>query len=238
MKRTLLAALLFSSVLGACRGGGSGDDGTDVDGGNTDDVKIQDVQGSMPVDGTAFNIRGVVVTVIDNYGERKGNIFVEEPEGGPRSGVLVFGIELGDVSDLEVGDIVDLEGVTKDEFALTDDTSGRTTTELSPVEGGQITVTVTGHGDVPEPELVDSLAIGQMTDEAARDDEWEQWEGVLIKLENVAVLEELDQIGGTPQDPPFEEIKVTGPLAADTSLSSINAVVRDECLARDRKSVV
>jgi hypothetical protein len=92
-------------------------------------------------------------------------------------------------------------------------------------------VTVISQGEVPAPEVVDALAIGQMATPEARDAEWEKWEGVLITLENVSVLDELDQIGSTPQDPPFEEIQVTGPMRADTSLASIAPVTRDDCLA-------
>ncbi len=226
MKRALLASCLF---LAACRGGDdttTGDDGPDAD-----DVAIYDVQGSMPVDGTVFNVRGVVVTSIDDYGERVGDITVQEPDGGAFSGVKVYGIELGTVSDLAVGDLIDLEGVTKDEFALSDDTSGRTTTELSPPEGGVIQVTVIDQVSVPAPEPVDALAIGMMASADDRDAEWEKWEGVLIELSSVSVLQELDQIGSTPQTPPFEEILVTGPIAVDTSLAAIDAVTRDDCLS-------
>lgn len=232
---TLGTLLCVALAAGACRGGGSSadDTGDDApDGGGTDDVSIYSIQqddGSLL--GVEVNIRGVVVTAIDNYGERKGNIWVQEPDGGAYSGVLVYGIELTDVADLALGDVIDLEHVVVDEFALTEDTSGRTTTEMTPPDGGTIIVTVTGQGTVPAPEVVDALAIGQMATEEARDAEWEKWEGVLITLENVSVLDELDQIGSTPQDPPFEEFKVTGPMRLDTSLALIEPVTFDDCLA-------
>lgn len=233
--RTVTLTLLGLALAAtACRGGGGNGDDTgddDPDAANTDDVSIYDIQQGEIAVGTTVDVRGVVVTAIDNYGERKGNIWVAEPDGGAYSGVLVFGIELSAVADLAVGDLVDLESVVVDEFALTEDTSGRTTTELTPPEGGAITVTKVGDGTVPAPEVVDALAIGMMSDEAARDAEWEKWEGVLITLENVSVLSELDQIGSTPQDPPFEEIRVTGPMRADTSLSSISPVTLGDCLA-------
>jgi hypothetical protein len=220
-------------AAGACRGGSNnGDDTPTPDAGGTDDVSIYDIQqddGTLL--GTEVNVRGVVITAIDAYGERVGNIWVQEPAGGAYSGVLVYGIELGVVADLSVGDLIDLEHVVVDEFALTEDTSGRTTTELTPPDGGAITVTVVGAGTEPAPEPVDALAIGQMTTADARDAEWEKWEGVLITLQNVSVLRELDQIGSTPQVPPFEEIQVTGPMRADTSLAAIDPVTLGDCLA-------
>src|SRR5689334_11140533 len=102
MKR--LTLLCVALALVACRGGGSGDDGDDsgVDSVNADDATIYDIQGSLPV-GTQVNIRGVVVTAIDNYGAKKGNIWVQEPDGGPYSGVLIFGAQLDQVAALEIG---------------------------------------------------------------------------------------------------------------------------------------
>src|SRR4051812_25271634 len=94
-RSTLLCAALCLAVA-ACRGSSSGDDGGDdaaVDGVNADDATIYDIQGSLPV-GTQVNIRGVLVTAIDNYGAKKGNIWVQEPAGGAYSGVLVFGAPL------------------------------------------------------------------------------------------------------------------------------------------------
>ena len=238
MTRTTTSIFLLCAALaaGACRGGGSnaddtGDDAPDASV-NPDDVEIYTIQqddGSLL--GAEVNIRGVVVSAIDEYGERVGNIWVQEPGGGAYSGVLVYGIALGTVADLNVGDVIDLEHVVVDEFALPDDTSSRTTTEMTPPEGGEILVTVISQGEAPTPEVVDALAIGQMATPEARDAEWEKWEGVLITLENVSVLDELDQIGSTPQDPPFEEIQVTGPMRADTSLAAIAPVTRDDCLA-------
>ncbi|MCA9678155.1 MAG: hypothetical protein H6709_21545 [Kofleriaceae bacterium] len=233
---TLAAALLTTlavAVLPACRGSGDdvvGDD-TQPDGGtNPDDVSIYDIQGTLPVDGAAINVRGVVVTAIDNYGGRKGNFWVEEPAGGPYSGVLVYGADLGAVADLQVGDLVDLESVVKDEFALVDDTTGRTTTELVPPDGGAIVVTVVGTGTVPAPAVVDSLAIGQMLDQADRDAEWEKWEGVLLQVNNVSITSGLRSISST--DTTFVEFQVTGPVRVDSSLTAlIDPVTVDDCLA-------
>ena len=82
-------------------------------------VTIQEVQNDAMPPGTPVTLHGVVVTAIDNFGAKIGDIWVEEPEGGPFSGVHVFGAASTDVAALAVGDIVDITGAVKDEFALT-----------------------------------------------------------------------------------------------------------------------
>ena len=47
--------------------------------------------------GTRVTLRGVVVTAIDNFGGKMGDIWVDEPEGGTFSGVHVFGAATTDV---------------------------------------------------------------------------------------------------------------------------------------------
>ncbi|MBP6631120.1 MAG: hypothetical protein KA297_16920 [Kofleriaceae bacterium] len=223
----LLAATLAVSSLAACRdgGGGGGDDQPTPDGPiNVSDVDIRDIQDPAgPVaEGTIVNIRGAVVTAIDTYGTRTGNIFIQEPDGGPYSGVLVFNAPLDVVATLQVGDLVDLGNAEKQEFALVDDTSGRKVTELGPPMGGDMTLVKVGSGAAPTPEVVDALAIGMMP-EAARDAEWEKWEGVLIRVDNVTVGGNVRQIGSTAQDPPFVEFAITGGLRVDTSLAAFPA---------------
>jgi hypothetical protein len=234
----LLTILCAALAATACRGGGGGDDdGADDDGATPDgavdpeDATLYQIQQGEVALGTIVNVRGVIITHIDTYGMRRGeDAWVQEPDGGPWSGMLVYHIDTSVLSDLVPGDIIDIEGAEVVEFAY-NDTSGRTVTELSPPQGGALTVTKTGSTDVPAPAVVDALAIGQMTDEAAREAAWEQWESVLVTVNNVTALSELDQIGSTPQDPPFEEFRVTGPLNIDTGLSSIDTITRDECLA-------
>jgi hypothetical protein len=234
----LLTMLCAALAATACRGGGGGgdddgdDDGVTPDGAvDPEDVTLYQIQQGDVALGTIVNVRGVIVTHIDTYGMRRGeDAWVQEPDGGPWSGMLVYHIDTSVLSDLVPGDIIDIEGAEVVEFAY-NDTSGRTVTELSPPQGGALTVTKVGSTDVPAPAVIDALAIGQMADEAAREAAWEQWESVLVTVNNVTALSELDQIGSTPQDPPFEEFRITGPLNVDTGLSSIDSITRDECLA-------
>jgi predicted extracellular nuclease len=217
---TLCFALCASlAATAACRGGG--DDGDD-DGNNPDassgDITIQEIQNdAMPV-GTAVNVRGVVVTAVDNYGPRKGNFYVGEPEGGAYSGVLVYGASVDVVAQLAVGDVVDISGAAKDEFGL--DTDDATVTELGPIESGSMIVTETGTTTPPAPTVIDALAIGRM-ETAAREAEYEKYEGVLVTVNNISVTSEIRPVSSSEPDPMFVAFRITGVLEVDSSLAEI-----------------
>lgn len=225
MKLRSLAIVLLATA--ACRGSSSTNTpdapGNNPDGTvNPDDVSIYDIQdpSNKVAVGAMVNVRGVVVTAIDNFGAKVGNLWIEEPGGGAYSGVEVFKADPTQVAALAVGDLVDITGAEKAEFALATDTSGRTTTELEPPSGGAIVVTKTGTGTVPSPGAVDALMIGQMADKTAQDAEWEKWEGVLITVSNVGVISGTKQVGGSMPDPTFQSFNVTGPLTVESSLAA------------------
>lgn len=237
---SVLTVLSFAGfVCQGCGGGGSSpsDAGSDADATSPDDgstngtdVSIFDVQGALPVGGDPIDVRGVVVTAIDQYGGRVGSFWVAEPAGGAFSGVRVFGADAAQVALLSIGDLVDIEGAVKEEYALASDTSGRTLTELVAPQGGAMTVTKVGTGTVPAPVAVDALAIGSMTDAAARELEWEKWEGVLVSVSNASVLGPVGQIGST--DTTFLRFPITGPLDVVSDLAApIDPVTPGDCLA-------
>jgi len=222
---SVLPVLLSLALLGACRDSSN----SNVDGGNNNadaaggEHTIFDVQNdSMPI-GTTVNLRGVVVVAIDTYGGRTGGVYVQEPEGGAFSGVFVF---LNDTSaaSLTVGDLVDVIGGVKDEFALSDDTTGRTLTEISPPDGGSISITKTGDGTVPTPPVLNPW------DLAADDAEAEKWEGVLITFENVRVNSAPRNV--SMSDPTLKEMNVTGPFAVSSGLTELaDTITREDCYA-------
>src|SRR5262245_9858942 len=122
MRLAQLTVLGLSLV--ACRGGSGpqGDDNPDVDAPVGGSVRVQDVQDdSMPV-GTVVELKGVIVTAIDSFGARTGDLWVQDPAGGEFSGVKVFGAPLEQIASLQPGDIVTISNAEKDEFALTADT--------------------------------------------------------------------------------------------------------------------
>jgi hypothetical protein len=216
MKKTLALCLLISLGVGCGRGDDDDDDGGDnggADGGGDDDATIFEVQSeSMPV-GTAVTVRGVVVTAIDNYGDRRGGIYVQEPEGGEFSGVFVY-LSGTEAADLAVGDLVDLDGFVKDEFAWQTGCESEdqgSLTELSPAEGSSPTVTKVGDGDLPAPPVLVPWEL------AASVEESEKWEGVPITFENVRVF-------APPSDDDTVDqvtMRVTGPYDVQASLTEL-----------------
>ena len=115
MLKTLCLTGLFFVAFYGCRGDDSstGADAGPIDDGDT----IQEVQSDTMPEGTPVTLRSVVVVAVDTYGGRTGGAYIMEPEGGPFSGVFIF---LTDTSaaGLSPGDLVDVEGGVKDEFAL------------------------------------------------------------------------------------------------------------------------
>lgn len=235
----LTSLIAFSALaLVACRGGDDdGNNNGNPDGGNGSGsgsggfVKIQDVQNDSMSPGTAVSLHNVVVTAIDNYGSKKGDIWVEEQGGGKRSGVHVYNASLTDVAALHVGDVIDLKGAIKAEFALTGsnaDSTGRTETELEPASGGQITITPSGMTAAITPDKVDAFAIQQLWDSTmamqgggtAFTNAWEDWEGVLVELDNVAAEGDAACVGNQCTDPTLQKFDITGHAVVESSVAA------------------
>lgn len=233
MRWRWLGFLLAVATLAGCRNtdGGSGggiDAGGNDGGGGDSDTTIYAIQmGQVPVD-TPVRVKGVVVTAIDTYGGRVGNVYVAEPDGGPYSGILIFNPMVdGGVSSLAVGDIVDVEGGKVSEFTLETGTCERpsdcTMTEIV-AAGGALTVTKTQSGAPPVPTVVDPSVL------AADDVEAEKWEGVLVAFENVSVVTRPYQ--PTESDPTVWEMRVSGPFRVQNGLTEIKDTVGDTCYGR------
>lgn len=231
-------ALSASLVMAAgCRGTDTGNGGDDVDAmpimidasmadamlpppGCDNDSAIQDVQGAGVDVDDAVALCAVVVTAVDTYGDSQNVMFVQEPEGGEFSGLMLYFGSQGSVpAGIAVGDLVDVTGGVKSEFAFTNDTSGRTMTQLVAPEGGSIVVEKVDDGTVPAPEVVDAITL------AADENEAERWEGVLVQLNDVGVV---GGIGGTGDR---YHVNVTGPIELEGRMSdALEPLVQDECL--------
>src|SRR5262245_58681591 len=110
--RPIVGALLGLSLIAACRSDGGGTNNPVPDGSidMPNAIHIQDVQSdTMPVN-TPVDLHGVIVTAVDTFGTRTDALWVEEPGGGPFSGVQVFGAAVTQVGNLVPGDIVDITG--------------------------------------------------------------------------------------------------------------------------------
>ena len=226
--RSRFCLFLLLGVIAGCRDSG-GDVSADArsDAPSGDDQTIYDVQNGTIQPGSPVTLRGVVVTALDRFGERTGELYVSELAGGPYSGVLVFGAERSVVDTLAVGDLVDIEGGILDEFDCapcgTPFSDAQTLTEITPAMGGAITVTKVGTAAVPAPTLVEPWVLAGDPAEA------EKWEGVLITFENVAVL----RAPRAEMVPDRAEFDVTGPYAVSAGLTELSpdAFSRGDCFA-------
>ena len=237
--RLVLVAGLFSPLALGCRGessrdrgpgGGTGDGDGDGSGGAIVATVYEVQSPEMPVD-TAVTLREVVVTAVDNFGDRRGGIYVMEPEGGPRSGVFVY---LRESTGLQPGDVIDLENAVKTEFALStkedcDRASDCTLTELSGASAeSPIAVIKVGEQRVPAPAIIDITALNDV--------EAEKWEGVLVALNNVRVFNKPRCVGSSCSDPTLTESRVTGPFFVQSSLAPLAAdgteLAKDDCLTQ------
>ena len=235
--------LLFAGLtLVACRS--SSNNVTDSGADGAGPVTIQQVQSSMMAPGSAVTLNSVIVTAVDMFGSKTGNFWVEEPGGGPFSGVLVYNAPVATVATLTVGTVVNITGAIKDEFALTGsdaDPTGRTDTEIEPASSGSMIVTVTGTATPPAPMVVDALTYGQMYDATVVDGgggpaftaAWEMWGGVLITVNNVSAESAPKSFGSTVPVPPDDyDMSITGVIKAETSLAAFPPnIVRNSCIA-------
>ncbi len=247
MRNTPVFVALLSLFF-ACRSSGNGGDDTiDGPGSGGNFMTIQQVQDPSTAAGTAVSVQNVVVTAVDLFGTRTGDFWIEEPEGGPFSGVLVFppAAALTTVSTLVPGDIVTITGAEKDDFALTGsnaDTTGRTDTELEQITGGKLTITVTGSGAVPAPSTIDLVAIGKLFDPSqdgsggngggsAFNAAWQMWEGVLVTATNVDAFSAPKAFGSGGADQ--YDLSITGDAKMEGSLVDItqSGIGVDTCLA-------
>ncbi|MEO7730664.1 MAG: hypothetical protein ABIY55_06795, partial [Kofleriaceae bacterium] len=193
-------------------------------------LRIQDVQSDAMPAGTPVELHGVIITAIDTFGAKVGELWVEEPGGGPFSGIHVFGAPPAEVARLAVGDIVEITGAVKTEFALPTDMSGRTLTELLAPPGGAMTVGKTGIGVVPEPHLLDAVALDAMSMEA-RDAELEKWEGVLVQVANVRSRSYPQGFGRKPFADDAYEVGVTDALLIESQQTTLASVDGLTCFA-------
>ena len=158
--------------------GTSGTTGTSTTGGIVDD-SIYDVQEGMVVEGMMVDVKGVVVTAIDEVG-----LFVQETAGGEYSGAWVYVGKMGpDISGLAIGDEVDVVGVYGEYMGLTE------------IDASAGMVLATGVKDLPViAEVVDLATLGSP-------DTAEPWECVFVRIEGMP----LDVIG----TPGFDEFIVS-----------------------------
>ncbi len=146
---------------GSTDGGSSGavesssGESTVGDTGNT----IYEVQDGTLPEGSDVVINGVVVTGVASNG-----VYVEEPAGGQFSAVFVFSVDGPDLSGAQIGDVVNLSGITGEYMS---------NTEIDITAG---TYELVESGTPLDPDVVAIADLGA-------DDTAEPWESVLIRIE-------------------------------------------------------
>jgi hypothetical protein len=212
------ASLAMASGCRSDSGGDGNDDADDVtpDAGG-EGVSIYDIQnGIVPVD-TAVTLEGVVVTAI-SIASPEG-VYVQDPNGGEYSGIFVY--RPTNQNDMRIGDVVSFSGaVVEFKYVPTMGTpDDKSFTQIVAVDSVPLTLIKTGTATVT-PQLVDAVKL------AASEDEAEKWESVLVKFENVSVVQGLNE---------FDEIRVTGPFRVQGNLTPLTvagvALKKDDCLA-------
>jgi hypothetical protein len=216
----ITSLFLVPSMLAVCACGHSSNPIIDAGLDAPSAVTIPQVQSIAMAPGTPVILAAVVVTAVGEYGARTGDVWVEEPGGGPQSGIHLYGAQPTVVMALHPGDVVDVSNAVKGTFAAPTDTSGRTEVELEPPTTDQtITVTTVGTAPLPAVSTVGALAIGMMQD-PSRSDQWRMWDGVLVEVTNVtetsAVAEALTS--STP-DPTLQEFGITGVASVESALA-------------------
>lgn len=176
--RTLLllfAAGLAASGCSARTGGNGGDD----DDGGPHEATIPELQRGAFAPGTRVVVQGVVVTGV-GYSAASGSyigLYVQEPEGGPESGIWVYTATGAD--EFERRDVVDVVGYLTEYDAAGDWAESVTEINVEADDDGSVTDTGVDR-DLPEPGV---LASADFLDSETM----EPWEGALVRLDDVEV---------------------------------------------------
>lgn len=160
----------------------------------TEATSIYDIQMGMVPINTLVKLEGVIASSGPTWSSGSDvSFFVQESAGGPFSGIAVY---VADKSGLSVapGDVLTIIG-TYDEFF-----------DMSQIEiAGASAVTKTSSGPAPAAELIGDPATIATGGSLA-----ENYEGVLVRVENVTVI---DANPDVPMN--FNEFAVTGDLRVD-----------------------
>ena len=159
-----------------------------------EDTAIQDIQQGLVPENSLVLVENVIVSSGLTWSDvADASFFVQEPGGGPYSGIQVY---LADTAGLSIapGDDVTIVGTYEEFFDMS---------QLA--TSGAMSITVNSSGTPPTPEVIADPATIATGGSAA-----EQWEGVLVSVENVAGT---DVNPDAPQE--FGEFAVDGDLRVD-----------------------
>ncbi len=120
-----------------------------------------------PLEGQMVTVTGIVSAANVYSSGNSNRFFITDPEGGPWHGIYVYNYD----AVVALGDEVEVSGTVSEYYGLTELTN--------------VTVTVLSTGNaVPPAIFINSGEVGQ-----------EMYEGVLVNVQNVSVVQEPDQFG-------------------------------------------
>jgi predicted extracellular nuclease len=189
----VFALIAVSGGCSAFDNGGGGDDDNDADDDDAGpDTSIYDIQQGNVEPGTRVTLAEVIVS--SRVADDASGFFVMEPDGGAYSGIYVYlaGDAAGEIEP-NVGDVVTLSGEYDEYYELSEIT-------LAAVTDYEVLDSL----GAPDPTVVDPSEIAPDSADA------EQWEGVLVRIEDVEVTNE------NPDEPDdYGEFEVTGGVRVD-----------------------
>lgn len=222
---SILSLLTLALFIGACS-----DDDTDpkpeTDGSVVSDTSVQadlgeattavitDIKTKVIAEDTYVEVKDVIVTAVDTFGDYANNIYVQDPAGGKNSGIFIYRptVDGAQISDLKVGDKVDVKGVIQHYAGPASNpySDGKVVVQLK-----NATVTKTAVGTAPTPSDVTA-------DELKSEPGATEWEGVLVRVQAVKVRQEIDTTYG--------EFRVDSNLQVDDEFYLHSGVALNDCL--------
>lgn len=188
-------------------GGPLPDGGTTSEGGVVSGTTIFKITSGEVGEGTAVVLNDVIITAVDGYGQYTGDVYIQDPQGGPGSGLKLYRPERGDggeIGELKPGDRVKVEGVVK-YYTYSEgfnDSYHPDKVHIKELDQGN-KITKLGPGEPPAPADV-------TVDELTKDPTAEGWEHVLVRVQDVKVTEE--------SDPQYGDYEVSGGLSVAEDL--------------------
>ena len=136
-----------------------------------EDVTIYDIQQEKIAVDTVVTVKGVIVTSPVKVKDLKGTMFIEEPEGGEYSGIAVYMYdEVTAALDAPPGSLVNVTGTVSDFFG-----------------NSQLVVMAPGDIEVVGTDTIPAPAVVQSADIATNGAKAENYEGVLVQIEDALV---------------------------------------------------
>lgn len=165
---------------------------------------VQQVRDPQTPVSTPVELTNVIVTAVDLYGGRIGELWVQQPGGGMGSGIKVYGAERSEVALLGIGDVIDVTGGQKSHFTNANDLTGRFEIQVSPLQ--ELHIARTGATATPVITPLNWVGISNQTG-SQLDEERAKWAGTLVRATMIPALEPPMTLAA---DPTLQQFAVPG----------------------------